>query len=102
MRFSPQSFPHLTSDRNLLGLRERQFTFADGLETESEIHCNDPGGGAWFGRMAEQSPLTGYIKISSEYTRRSTFLHEETVSTQTSTTCPPELRLMIQTLWMRK
>ena len=45
--------PHrLTSCRNLLGLRFRHSTFHDGLESESGIHCNDPGGGFWFGRMA--------------------------------------------------
>ena len=46
------------SGRNLLGLPERQFTFPDVLEIESGIHCNDPSGGAWFGRMFEESPLT--------------------------------------------
>ena len=45
----------------------------DGLETESGIPCIDPGGGGWFGRTAEQSPLTGYepknlIEISSQHT----------------------------------
>ena len=43
---------------DVLGLRERQFTFLDGLENESEFHCNDPGGEAWMGRKAEQFPLT--------------------------------------------
>ena len=38
---------------------ERRFTFPDGLETESGIPCIDPSGGGWFGRVAEQSPLTG-------------------------------------------
>ena len=61
------------SGRNLLGLPERQFTFLDGLETQSGMHCHDPGGGAWFGRMAEQSPLTSsepnsLIEISSQNT----------------------------------
>ena len=47
--------------------------FPDGLETESGITCIDPGGGGWFGRMAEQSPVTGYepknlIEISSQHT----------------------------------
>ena len=50
------------SCRNLLGLPERRSTLPDGLETESEIHCNDPGGGVWFGRRAEQSPLTQIVK----------------------------------------
>ena len=59
--------------RNLLGLPDRRSSFSDGLETESGIHCNDPGGGGWFGRMAEQSPLTGHgpknlIDISSQHT----------------------------------
>ena len=61
------------SGRNLLGLPVRQSTFPDGLETESGIHCNDLSGGAWFDRMAEQSPLTGYepnslIEISIAHT----------------------------------
>ena len=59
---APQSFLHLISCRNLLGLPERRSTLPDGLETESEIHCNDPGGGVWFGRTAEQSPLTQIVK----------------------------------------
>ena len=63
----------LVSSRNLLALPDRHFTFPGGVETASEIHCNDPGGGGWFGRMAEQSPLTGYepnslIEISSAHT----------------------------------
>ena len=53
--FSPQSLRHLMSGRNLLDLLERHSTFPDGLETESGTRCNDPGGGAWFGRKAEQS-----------------------------------------------
>ena len=70
---APQSFLHLMSCRNLLGLPDRRSTFSDGLETEPGIHCNDPGGGGWFGRMAEQSPLTGFepknlIEISSQHT----------------------------------
>ena len=61
------------SCRNLLGLLDRRSTFLDGLETESEIPCIDPSGGGWFGRVAGQSPLTGYepnnlIEISSQYT----------------------------------
>ena len=46
------------SGRNLLGQPERHFAFPDALETESGTHCNDPRGGAWLGRKAEQSPLT--------------------------------------------
>ena len=46
---------------NLLGLHERQVAFLDELETESGIHCNDPGGRVWHGRMAGQSPLTSYL-----------------------------------------
>ena len=35
--------------------------------------CADPRNGSWFGRMAEQSPMTGYelkdlIEISGEHT----------------------------------
>ena len=61
------------SCRNLLGLPGRRSTFPDGLETESGIPCIDPRGGGWFGRMAEQSPVTGYepknlIEISSQHT----------------------------------
>ena len=60
------------SCRNLLSLPDRQPTFPDRLETERGIPCSDPSGGAWFGRTAEQSPLTGYepddlIKISSTH-----------------------------------
>ena len=73
MRFAPQSFFHLMSSRKLLGLPERQCKIPDGLETESWIHCNDPGGGVWYGRMTEQSPLTGcepnnLVQISSAHT----------------------------------
>ena len=46
------------SCRNLLGLPERRSSYPDGLETESGIPCIDPRGGGWFGRLAEQSPLT--------------------------------------------
>ena len=61
------------SCRNLLGLLDRRSTFLDGLETEWEITFIDPSGGGWFGRMAGQSPLTGYeannlIEISSQHT----------------------------------
>ena len=61
------------SSRSLLGLPGRHSTFPRGLETESGIHCKDPGGEAWFGPMAEQSLLTGYepkclIVISSLHT----------------------------------
>ena len=61
------------SCRNLLGLPDRQPTFPDRLETEPGIPFIDPGGGGWFGRVAEQSPLTGYernnlIEISSQHT----------------------------------
>ena len=45
------------SCRNLLGMPERRSVFPDGPETESGITCIDPGGGGWFGRMAEQLPL---------------------------------------------
>ena len=46
----------------LVALPERRSTVPDGLETVSGIHCNDPGGGVWFGRMAEQSQLTQIVK----------------------------------------
>ena len=49
------------SCRNLLGLPQRRSIFPDGLETESGIPCIDPGGCGWFGRVAEQSPLTGQL-----------------------------------------
>ena len=73
----------------------------------SGITCADPRGGGWFGRMTEQSPLTGYepnnlIEISNEHTPI-TFLTRRTVSAPTSTTCPAPLpRLIPQTLWMRE
>ena len=70
---APQSFLHLMSCRDLLGLPERRLTFRDGLETESGIPCIDPSGAGWFGPVAEQSPLTGcepnnLIEISSQHT----------------------------------
>ena len=54
--YAPQSFLHLMSCRNLLGLPDRRPTFPDGLEAELGITCSDPRGGGWFGRMVEQSP----------------------------------------------
>ena len=73
LALAPQSFLHLMSCRNLLGLPERRSTFPGGLETESLIPCIDLDGGGWFGRVAEQSSLTGYepknlIVISSQHT----------------------------------
>ena len=70
----PQSFLQHVSCRNLLGLPERSSTFPDGLETESGVPCIDPRDGGSFGRMAEQSPLTGdepknLIAISSQHTQ---------------------------------
>ena len=61
------------SCRNLLGLPDRRPIFPDRLETESGIPCVDPGSGGSFGRMAEQSRLTGcepknLIEISSQHT----------------------------------
>ena len=47
------------SCRNHLGLPQGRSIFPDGQETESGIPCINPGGGGWFGRVAEQSPLTG-------------------------------------------
>ena len=54
-------------------LAQRRSAFPDRLETERGISCIDPGGGGWFGRVAEQSPFTGYepnslIQISSAHT----------------------------------
>ena len=59
---------------------------------------------------AEQTPLTSYepnslIEIPAntrQLSRRRSFRQEETVSTLTSATCPPRLRLVIQTPWMRE
>ena len=61
------------SHRNLLGLLANPPRFLTLLETELGANCADPRGGSRFGRMAEQSPLTGcepdsLIEISSEYT----------------------------------
>ena len=61
------------SHRNLLGLPDNPPRFSRLLETELGANCADPWGGSWFGRKAEQSPLTGYepkdlIEISSEHT----------------------------------
>ena len=49
------------SCRIFLGLLELCFflLFPDWLETESSIPCVDPSGCGGFGRMADQSPLTG-------------------------------------------
>ena len=61
------------SHRNLLGLFDNPLRFPDVLVTELGANCADPRSGSWFGRMAEQSPLTGFepnnlIEISGEYT----------------------------------
>ena len=61
------------SHRNLLGLHANPPHFPCLLETELGANCADPRSGSWFGRMAEQRPLTGYepnslLEISSEYT----------------------------------
>ena len=58
--------------RNLLGPCNPPH-FLDVLVTELGANCADPRGGSWFGRIAEQSPLTGcepntLVEISSEYT----------------------------------
>ena len=52
------------SCRSVLGLPDRRPTFRVPLETELGITCADPRGGGWFGRMTEQSPLTGYEDAS--------------------------------------
>ena len=70
------------SCRNLLGLPDRRPTFPDRLETEPSTPCIDPGGGGWFGRVAEQSPLTSYepnnlIEISNQHADRLSFLEKQ-------------------------
>ena len=69
------------SCRNLLGMPERRSTFPRGMETELGISFIDPDGG-WFGRMAEQSPLTGYepknlIDISSQHHANESSIQEK-------------------------
>ena len=64
------------SCRNFLGLPDRRPTFRDRLETEPGITCRDPGAGGWFGRMAEQSPLT-WNKIAELVTQRLKFGDEQ-------------------------
>ena len=52
------SSQHVSRVSQPLGQPDRRPTFPDRLETEPGIPCIDPGGGGWFGRLAEQSPLT--------------------------------------------
>ena len=49
------------SRRSLLGLPDNPPRFRDVLVTESGANCADQRSGSWFGRMAEQSPLTHWI-----------------------------------------
>ena len=46
------------SHRNIFGLPDIPPRFPDLLVTESGANFADPRGGTWFGRRAEQSPLT--------------------------------------------
>ena len=55
---APQSFCHLMSCRNLLGLLGRRSTFLDGLETESGIPASIWVAVAGVGEWLEHSPLT--------------------------------------------
>ena len=48
----------LMSHRNLLGQPDNPPRFPDVLVTALGANCADPRGGSWFGRMAEESPLT--------------------------------------------
>ena len=78
---APQSFLHLMSCRHLLCQPEHRSIFPDRLETEPGIPCIDPGGCGWFGRVAEQYPLTGYepknlIEIFSQHTPINFFFQE--------------------------
>ena len=100
---APQSFLHLMSCRNLLGLPDRRLSFPDLLETEPGIPCIDLCGGGWFGPVAKQSPLTGYepnnlIEISNQHTPINFPSRRNRVSVPTSTACPPLPRPMPQTL----
>ena len=57
----------------LLGVPDPPPLFPATLVTGSGTTCVDPRSGSLFGRMAEQSPTTGFeskdlIEISSEYT----------------------------------
>ena len=58
---------------NLSALLDHLLAFTATLVTESGETCADPRSGSLFGRMADQSPITGFepkdlIEISSEYT----------------------------------
>ena len=80
------SFRHMFH-RNLLGVSYPPSRFPTTLISESGTTCADPRNGSWFGRMAEQSSLTGsepkdLIKISSEHTPIN-FPSERTVSAPT-------------------
>ena len=81
-------FPHHSSlhFRHLHPVRWLQLRCSS-LST-SPNPCATPQGGLLFGRLAEQSPLTGYEpkSLSSEQvsTRRSIFFFERTASTRTS------------------
>ena len=71
--FSPGSSCCHVFHRNLLGVLDPPPLFPSTLVTESGTTCVDPRSGAFCGRVAEQSPITGYepkdlTEISSEYT----------------------------------
>ena len=71
---APQSFLHLMSCRNLLGLPERHlYLFVTDWRQNQVSLASITSGGGCFGPVAEQSPLTGYepnnlIEISSQHT----------------------------------
>ena len=70
---SLKNHPAVMFHRNLSGLLDHLLAFPATLVTESGETCADPRSGSLFGRMADQSPITGFepkdlIEISSEYT----------------------------------
>ena len=69
-RHSLKSFHRPMSDRNLLGLLANPPRFPSKKKTELGANCADPRGGSWFGRMAEQSPLTDQRGGWSSHWRR--------------------------------
>ena len=76
--------------------------FPDVLVTELGANCADPRGGSWFGRIAEQSPLTSYepnsrVEISSEYTPTN-FLSRRTSFTTDLNNVPSDERQLTSPL----
>ena len=60
-RFPMKGSRHrLVSHRNLLGLPANPVHLPTSLETGLGANCAAPRSGSWFGRMAEQSPLTSF------------------------------------------